>query len=397
MAKILFLQPDGMADQPLVELKGRTPVEAARTPNLDRLASVGKLGLVHTIPAGFKPGSDIGNLVLLGHDPHKVFTGRAPLEAAAQGIETDSQDVVYRVNLVTIENDIMVDFTSGHISNTEGAELIRALNEGLADAGVRFHPGVSYRNLAVWADGPTPLDATPPHDLTGQDCRAGCAADPKARHLMERAHEILAKHPVNRARVDNGKLPATDIWLWGEGRTPTLQKLKDTLGITGAMITAVDLLRGIALMSGLEVHDVEGATGFVDTNYEGKAEAARQALRTLDMAFVHIEAPDESAHMGRVDLKIQAIEDFDSRIVGPLLTELAHYDDGVVICLPDHPTLIATKTHDNAPVPCVVARTQELRATATTTRVFSERMEHPDFELTDGWTLLSTVLKGGPA
>ena len=391
--KVILIQPDGMADEPVAQLGNKTPLQAAYTPSMDWLASAGLLGTVHSIPAGFPPGSDIGNLVLMGHDPNKVFTGRAPLEAAAQGISTTPQDVIYRVNFVHIDQGVMVDFTAGHISNEEAAELISALNQELGIAGLRLYPGVSYRNLGVWHQGAMPTQAEPPHNLTDKPIEGFDARPDSVRAVMDRARDILARHPVNHKRVAAGKKAATHIWMWGEGRMPTLRSIGDMYGWShGTMITAVDLLRGIARLSGVDVVDVEGATGFIDTNYEGKAQAALDALDRSDLVFVHIEAPDESAHMGRSDYKLKSIEDTDAKIVAPLLRAARQRGDTAIVLLPDHPTLIRTKTHSADPVPCLVAYPEHLRRDVRgDERAYSESTQPVDFELPAGWELLQRV------
>lgn len=391
--KVILIQPDGMSDEPLAQLGDKTPLQAAYTPSMDWLASAGMLGTVHSIPAGFPPGSDIGNLVLMGHDPNKVFTGRAPLEAAAQGIPTTAEDVIYRVNFVHIADGVMVDFTAGHISNDEAATLIQSLNQELGVPGLQLYPGVSYRNLGVWHQGAMPTRAEPPHNLTDKPVAGFDARPEPIRTVMQKAQAILADHPVNKQRAAAGKKTASHIWMWGEGRTPTLRGIQDLYGWQrGTMITAVDLLRGIARLSGVDVVDVEGATGFIDTNYEGKAQAALEALEQSDLIFVHIEAPDESAHMGRADYKLKSIEDTDAKIVAPLLRAAQSRGDVAIVLLPDHPTLIRTKTHSADPVPCLVAYPEHLRRSVRgDERRYSESTRPVDFELAAGWELLKRV------
>lgn len=395
--KYILIQPDGMADEPLESLGNKTPLEVAHSPAMDELASRGYFGFVHTIPEGFPPGSDIGNLALIGHNPSQVFTGRAPLEAAAQGIETEPEDVIFRANLVTIENGIMVDFTAGHITDEEAAQLMQFLNieipKNIQEVRINFVPGVSYRNLVIWHNGPTPTKAEPPHNLTDGPVEGFSAQPQPAVELMLLINKLLKDHPVNKARIAAGKRPATDLWLWGEGRTPTLNTIDKMYNFKSAtMITAVDLLRGIAKLSGVTVRDVPGATGFIDTDYEAKCQKALERIELDDFVFVHIEAPDESAHMGRSDYKIKSIEDIDSLIVGPLLAYAKRRDDVTIICLPDHPTLIRTKTHSNSPVPCAVVYPDQMAVSQVTPRDFLDAPAQPDFRLLDGWELLNSTI-----
>lgn len=361
--KYMCLIGDGMADFPLEDQGGRTPLELASTPALDTLAREGLAGLFCPIPDDLPPGSDIGNLSLFGYDPHATFTGRAPLEAANQGITLSADQVAFRCNLVTLEDGAMRSFTSGHISSEEAAQLIEALNAGLADGALRFHPGVSYRHLAVVTEGAVSADAltatacTPPHDISDRPYAphlpAGAAGD-FLNDLMRRSVPLLDGHPVNRARIDRGKPPATSIWLWGQGKAPTMETYAARFGLTGAVISAVDLVRGIGVCAGLESLRVPGATGYLDTNYEGKVSAAFDALERHDFVYLHVEAPDETSHEGRADLKVRAIEDFDARVVAPCLAHARERGDLRILAAPDHITAISTKTHAGGPVPFAV-------------------------------------------
>lgn len=358
--KYLVLIGDGMADFPLASLDGRTPIEAARTPAMDEVARDGMTGLFCPIPADLPPGSDIGNLSLFGYDPHLTFTGRAPIEAARQGIRLTENEVAFRCNLVTLDDGVMKSFTSGHISTEEARELIAALNAHLSDLPVTFHTGVSYRHLAVVSGNSgevaqlVALKCTPPHDISDQ-AYAGHLPSGEgaalAHTLMDRSRPILADHPVNRRRADAGKPKATSIWLWGQGKSPRMETYQQRFGLTGAVVSAVDLVKGIGVCAGLEVIDVEGATGYLDTNYEGKVDAALGALEAWDFAYLHVEAPDETAHEGKVDLKIQAIEDFDRRVVAPCLEYARSRGDVRLLVAPDHVTSIETRTHAGGPVP----------------------------------------------
>ncbi|NYT01715.1 MAG: cofactor-independent phosphoglycerate mutase [Methanosarcinales archaeon] len=354
--KFAVLLGDGMADHPLPELGGRTPLQAARTPHMDRLAASGRLGLAATVPAGMPPGSDVANLSVMGYDPHLYYSGRAPLEAAAMGVSLDGDDVAFRCNFVTVDRGIMMDYSAGHITSEEGQEIIADLKH-LAP-GERLYAGVSYRNLLVMKAG-AQADCTPPHDIMDQ---------PIDRHLpkgkdadliisiMQSANPILADHPVNRRRVEQGRRPANMIWLWGQGKAPTIPAFRELYGLQGAVISAVDLLKGIGIYAGMEVIDVPGATGNVDTNYQGKVEAALEALRHLDLVYLHIEAPDEAGHSGDLKAKIQAIELFDEKVVRPVVEGLkASGQPWRVLLMPDHPTPLEIRTHTAEPVPFVLA------------------------------------------
>ena len=344
--KYIIILGDGMADEPLAELGGKTPLEYADIPNMDRIAREGRCGMLRTVPEGFEPGSDIANLSILGYDPRTTYTGRGPLEAASMGVTLREGEFAYRCNLVTIRDGMIEDFNAGHISSTEGAELLRDLDAALND--IRVYPGVGYRNLMVV---PRALGAgtTPPHDIVGQPIgeflpRGGDAG--LLLDCMERAEEIFADHPVNRRRLKEGNLPATGIWPWSGGKKPSLALFQEKYGLSGGMISAVDLLRGIACLAGMEVIDVPGATGFLDTDYEAKARYAVEALDRLDFVYVHVEAPDEAGHMGSVEEKVRAIERLDEAI-GIVLDR----PDTTIAVLPDHPTPVRYKTHTMDPVP----------------------------------------------
>ncbi len=351
-----------MADHPLDELGGRTPIEAAATPAMDRLVAQGLTGQYCPIPEGMPPGSDIGNLSLFGYDPCATFSGRAPIEAANQGIALAADEVAFRCNLVMLADDQMRDFTSGHITTEEARLIIATLNETLAqEFPVAFNTGVSYRHLAVLRNGAGASDdalvatqCTPPHDITGQPYAGYLPSGDGAallRAMMDRSREVLAGHPVNLDRIARGLNPATSIWLWGQGRAPKMSTYADLYGMTGAVVSAVDLVKGIGVCAGLQVLDVPGATGWLDTDYAGKVSAALGALEKLDVAFIHVEAPDETAHQGRIDLKMQAIADFDSNVVAPCLEWAERRGDTRVLVAPDHFTLISTKTHAGGPCP----------------------------------------------
>lgn len=357
--KYIILVGDGMGDYPLEELGGRTPLEAAATPNLDRLASIGRMGLVRTVPMSMPPGSDVANMSLLGYDPRRFHTGRAPLEAASMGIALNPHDVAFRCNLVTLEKDVegvvrMKDYSAGHISTSEAHELIGALQDAASSSGLSLYPGVSYRHLAVWPGGRADLMTTPPHDISGEPAEPrldAARAEPVLGSFMERAAEVLADHPVNRLRRAAGKEPANAVWLWGQGKAPAMPSLSERYGLTGVMISAVDLLKGLGVYAGLEPISVPGATGYLDTNYAGKVDAALTALATRSLAFIHVEAPDEASHEGNIALKLKAIEAFDVKVVGPVVEGLRHFPRVRLLVATDHLTPICVRTHVSDPVP----------------------------------------------
>jgi len=358
--KYLVLLGDGMADFPIPELDGRTPLEAARTPAMDAIAQAGICALFKPIPDDLPPGSDIGNLTMFGYNPHETFTGRAPLEAARQGIKLTADDVAFRCNLVTLENGRMKSFTAGHISTEEAAQIIPTLNNAFAKYPITLYPGVSYRHLGIVRAGELSLEdlsaakCEPPHNITDQEYTPylpSGSAGSFLRELIERSHGVLADHPVCRERVARGELAPTSVWLWGQGRSPSLRPFYDRFGIRGAVVSAVDLVNGIGVCAGLEVLNVPGATGYLDTNYEGKVAATLEALERVDFAYLHIEATDETSHEGKLDLKLRAIEDFDSRVVAPCLAYAKERGDVRVLVAPDHVTALSTKTHAGGPVP----------------------------------------------
>ena len=376
--KYAIIIPDGCADWPIESLGGRTPLQAARTPNMDSLAASGIVGWSKNVPAELPPGSDVATLSLFGFDPLTCFTGRAPLEAAAQGIELKPNEWAFRCNLVTISPrsptnpmELMQSSTAGHISTEEAAALLQSLQEESGGAGVRFSSGVGYRNLLIFSENAEKPVFTwetrtfPPHDYLEQPIEpilpqgAGCNL---LLHLMHESRRVFAGHPVNRRRIEQGKLPATQCWLWGQGRKPSIEpfasRFRETVGgktLRGAMITAVDLLRGIAKLIGWSVLDVPGITGYIDTDYAAKGRAASEILAECDLVCVHIEAPDESGHEGSAGKKVRSLEEIDEKIVGPVAEALKKYDDWRILVSPDHPTPVALKTHTHDPVPWLMA------------------------------------------
>ncbi len=356
--KYIVLQGDGMADYPLASLNGGTPLSVARKKNIDMLAQKSIVGMIRTIPAGMHPGSDVGNMTIFGYDPRTYYTGRAPIEAAGQDIALDKDDVACRCNLVTLDRQgattTMKDYSAGHITTEEAVELIRTLSSSLRHDGFTFYPGVSYRHLIVWHHGLDGITTFPPHDITDQGIDthmpAGAGAD-KLIDLMKSSWGVLDAHAINQKRIAAGKDPANSIWIWGLGKAMHVPKFKDLHHLSGACISAVDLVRGIAKLAGFDIIAVPGITGWVDTNYTGKAEYGVNALQDHDLVYIHVEAPDEAGHNGDTALKIKAIEDFDEKVVGGVLNGMKRYGAFRLLIMPDHRTPIARKTHTEEPVP----------------------------------------------
>ncbi|HOW98502.1 MAG TPA: cofactor-independent phosphoglycerate mutase [Kiritimatiellia bacterium] len=356
--KIVVLVGDGMGDYPVPELGGRTPLQAARIPHIRRLAAAGDLRMVQTVPvAGLSPGSDVANLGLLGYKPEDHYTGRAPIEAAGAGIPLAADDVAFRCNLVTVADGRMDDYSAGHITTEEGRQLVASVEKAMGRPGLCFHGGVSYRHLLVWKGGPAGIRTQPPHDIAGQPVADHLPAGEQqdaVRALMEQSIGLFRDHPVNRARIAAGKKPATQIWLWGQGLSLKLPTYPELYGLTGGVITAVDLIRGLGRLIGLDVIQVPGATGFLDTNYAGKVQAALDVVARHDFVFVHIEAPDECGHMGKVALKVEAIEAFDQKVVAPVWEALEKKGEPyrLLLCT-DHRTPVSVRGHTREPVPMI--------------------------------------------
>ena len=366
--KYIIILGDGMADEPIGSLGGRTPLQAACKPSIDRVAALGRSGMLATVPAGFAPGSEIANLSVLGYDLPKVFEGRGSLEAASMGVRIEDGEMAMRCNLLTIEQGRIKNHSAGHITGEEAAELIVFLQKELGGGDANFFPGVSYRHLLKLKGGDKRIATTPPHDVPGTPYRdvlvralvpEAEATAVRINELVERSQELLKDHPVNRARVAAGKEPANSIWPWSPGYRPQMETLMQRYGIRdGVVISAVDLIKGIGVYAGLQPVDVEGATGLYTTNYEGKARAALDALRTHDFVFLHIEASDEAGHEGDAELKVRTIEYLDSRVVKTILDEISGWDEPVSMAiLPDHPTPCALRTHTAKPVPFTIYRT----------------------------------------
>jgi 2,3-bisphosphoglycerate-independent phosphoglycerate mutase len=360
MAKYVIIVPDGAADEPLEQFGGKTPLEAAETPNLDRISAEGRQGLVQTVPDGMAPGSDVAQMSLLGYDPARHYSGRAPIEAAARGIKLGRDDWVFRCNLVTIADGRMADHSAGHISTEEADSLIKELQAHVSDERLSFHTGVSYRHLLVLHGIDFDVRTYPPHDHIGAAVEKllprGKGAD-LLIELMNQSQQLFAGHDINKIRQDLGENQVSSIWLWGQGRQTRLESFRKRFGLHGAAITAVDLVRGLAKLVGFDLIEVPGATGFFDTNYEGKGAAAIQALESCDLVFVHVEAPDEASHEGNAVIKKKAIEQIDKHVVGPVLDSLEQHEHWRILVLPDHPTPVRTKAHSADPVPFAMAGT----------------------------------------
>ena len=364
--KYVVVLCDGMADYPVPALGGKTPMMCADKPHIDALAKKAEVGLVRTVAPGMKPGSDVANMSVLGFDPTKYYTGRSPLEAASIGVDLKDTDVTLRTNLVTLsdeenyEDKTMVDYCADDISTEEAAEIMRDVQAHFGNSEFSFYPGVSYRHCLVWANGTTDLgDMTPPHDISGRVIGEYLSKSENAKKLvqmMKDSYALLKDHPVNKKRASEGKRPANSIWLWGEGKKPMLPSFYDTFGLKGAIVSAVDLLKGIGKCAKMETPQVEGATGYIDTNFEGKAEAAVHALKNgCDFAYIHLEAPDECGHRNEPENKVKAIEMIDSRVLPIVLQGLEEIgEDYKVMILPDHPTPIVTQTHASDPVPYLI-------------------------------------------
>lgn len=361
--KYIVIIGDGMADRPLSELGGKTPLQAAFTPNLDRLSREGIIGAVRTVPPGFHPGSDVANLSILGYDPRVYYSGRAPLEAASMGLELGENDVAYRCNLVTLKFDkqrthaVMEDYSAGHISSAEAAALITDINREFGTDAISFHPGVSYRHLMIWRNGASAIECVPPHDIIGKEISDYLPAgegEEVVRDLMRDSVGVLEPHPVNRERTCRGQRPANSIWLWGQGRRPSMPAFRQKYGIEGALVSAVDLTKGLGVCAGFEILKVPGVTGYLDTNYAGKAEYSLDALDRVDFVYIHVEAPDEASHSGNWKDKVKAIEDFDALVVGAVLRGVKALPEYRILVMPDHATPIEARTHTDEPVPFVV-------------------------------------------
>jgi len=401
--KYIVIIGDGMADRPLEELGGKTPLQKANTPNMDRLAASSILGRVRTVPEGMHPGSDVANLSILGYDPAKYYSGRAPLEAASIGVELGNNDVAFRCNLVTLKFNrdrsgaLMEDYSSGHISSDEAAELIKEVSSRLGTRTISFYPGVSYRHLMVWADGSADIECVPPHDILGKeivDYLPVGKGEEVIRKIMMDSVDILDGHPVNLNRVRQGKNPGNSVWLWGQGRRPQMPTFHTKYGISGALVSAVDLTKGLGIYAGFEILKVPGMTGYLDTNYQGKTDATIEALKKVDFVYLHVEAPDEAGHSGNCKDKIQAIEDFDKYIVGGVLAGMKTLPEYRIIVLPDHATPVAIRTHSAEPVPFMIydSRSEKSNIVSGYDEMITQRDDIMVFD--DGYKLMDYFIRG---
>ncbi len=399
--KYVVVLGDGMADEPIAELDGKTPLAYAKTPMMDQLAATGEVGLAKTIPAGMKPGSDTANLAVLGYDPEKYYSGRSPLEALSIGVPMLATDIALRCNTVTLSDEpgvpyaerTIIDHSSDEISTEDAAVLIEAVREAFETETYKFYVGTSYRHCLIWANGVV-QDITPPHDILGKVIGDYLPEDPKLREMMEKSFDILDNHPLNVARAKAGKNKANSLWFWGAGTRPALSSFLDKTGKRGAMISAVDLLKGIAVGAGMQVLHVEGATGGLTTNYEGKAAAAAKALLDdgNDFAYIHVEAPDEMGHQGSIENKVKSIEYLDQRVIQPLYEALAASgEDFRILVMPDHPTPIRLRTHTGDPVPYLLF---DSRAQSGTGVLYNEAAaETTGIYVEHGYTLIDKLLE----
>lgn len=389
-----------MPDHKLPELEGRTPLEVAETPNLDAIAKRAEIfGIAKTIPDPLPPGSDVGNLAVLGYDPTKYYTGRSPLEAASIGISLGETDVTVRCNLVTLEErngrTVMEDYSAGHITDDDAAGIIEDLKKEFDGEEFSLSQGVSYRHLLLWRGGNSGIQTTPPHDISEKEIApwlpSGDGAE-KLLSLMERSRRILKDHPVNKKRRAEGKNTADSIWLWGEGTRPDMPSLQELYGITGSVVSAVDLVKGIGIFAAMEVIEVPGATGYLDTNYAGKVSGALDSLRRVDLAMIHIEATDETGHVGDARLKIQAVEDFDQKVVGPALAGMEQFGEYRVLVLSDHPTPIDLRTHSNEPVPFAILDSANSSVKDNSLVYTEDCAAASGVFVEEGWKLMGTLV-----
>lgn len=365
--KFILLHCDGVADEKVEELGHKTPLEVANTTNIDILARQSELGIYEPIPKELHPGSDVGTLSLLGYDPLKHYTGRAPLEAASLGIELKEEDIAFRCNLVTVKEDgedfLMEDYSGGHISAEDGKILIEVIQNKLGNTKMTFYPGVSYRNILLWKNGPTDVQIPPPHDIMGKRVNAFIEKYKEIKDIFEKSYEILSNHPLNTKRTMEGKKPANAVWLWGQGKTPRIPSLKEIYKIESAVISAVDLVKGIGKIIGMKIINVPGATGYMDTNFKGKVEACLNALKEVDLVLLHVDGIDEVSHTGNAKKKVEAIEIYDSEVVGRLMKGLEGLRDFKLLLTSDHRTPVRIRTHSHGPVPYLLFSSGSIKKT----------------------------------
>ncbi len=391
--KFIVLIGDGMGDYPRDDLDGKTVLEVAKTPNMDWIADNGRGGLALTIPSSMPPGSDVANMEILGYDTTKIFTGRAVFEALSMKRHIGADDVAFRTNLVTLDDNSMIDYSAGHITTQEAAELIKILDDKLGTETIHFYPGVSYRHLMVWNGGKDSMVTTPPHDIIGLEYKSflpdGDGA-PEIINIMEQSREVLRDTLINRKREASGKLPANSLWFWGQGRILKIPTIEEKFGLKGSVISAVDLIKGIGIAAGLKPIFVPGATGYIDTNYYGKAEATLKALKNTDFIYVHVEAPDEAGHNGDLKMKINAIENFDTKVVGTILEKFKHSKEAAILVTCDHRTPVEKRTHTREAVPFAYIGPGVKKDSM---RAFSEReAESGALQLINGHELLNIFI-----
>lgn len=402
--KYVVILGDGMPDYPLDELEGKTPLEYARTPNMDKLAKYGEIGTVGTVPQGMPAGSDVANLSVLGYNPAKYYTGRSPIEAVAMGVKLEEKDVAFRCNLVTL-SDVepynskkMIDYSAGEVSTSEAREIIGVVSQRLGNEIYNFYPGVSYRHLMVWRGGPDPncFNLTPPHDIAGKKIASYLPQGENSEVLldfMESSAVFLPEHRVNKERLAKGLRPVNSIWLWGEGRKPSLDSFREKYGLEGTVISAVDLIKGLGILAGLEAADLPGATGTISTDFKGKAERALNELQSgRDFVFIHVEAPDEAGHQGELETKIKAIEEIDEKVVGEVMRGLEEFPEYGVMVLADHPTPLSLRTHTAEPVPFCIYKNGALEKKESQGE-FSESFAAKGIFLEEGYRLMDYFLK----
>lgn len=398
--KYVIILADGCADLPIEKLGNLTPLEKSVTPNIDYFASNGDLYVVKTVPDTLKPGSDVANLSVMGYNPLDCYTGRSPLEAASIGVTLKSSETSFRANLVTLsdeenyEDKTMLDYSSGEITTEESRALMADIEKELGGGDFHFYGGVSYRHLFVWNNAPESFTLTPPHDISDRKIKDYLPSDEKILELMRKSEKILKNHPINKKRIEEGKNPATSMWIWGEGKKPALSRFSDLYGKKGAVVSAVDLIKGIAILSGMNSIDVEGATGNIHTNFDGKAKAAADALINdgADLVYVHLEAPDECGHQGDLEGKVRSLEIIDEKVIGYIRNRLEEAgEDYAFMVMPDHPTPIATKTHSREAVPCVIYKKGEEKGTGCR---FTEKFAKENGEfIADGYKIMEIFLK----
>lgn len=393
--KYAVILGDGMSDYPVDELNGRTPLMCAKKPGMDAMAGKAlHYGLSQTTYPELPAGSDVANLSALGYDPHIYYTGRGPLEAGSMGVALKPDDIAFRCNLITIDDNNIVDYSAGHITSQEAAELMRFLDSEFGTDKIRFYPGISYRHLLVINKFTPFTSCTPPHDVVGQPFRDNLPKGEGSEELIrliEKSWDLLKDHPVNKKRMSNGKKPANSIWPWGQGKTPDMPLFKEKYNIKGAVISAVDLIKGLGVFAGLEIINVPGATGYLDTDYSAKAKYALDSLETNDFVFIHVEAADEASHEGRLKEKIKAIEEIDEKIVIPMLEGMKKFGEYKIMVLPDHPTPLCIKTHAKDPVPYIIYYSGH---NGKTNKAYDEKSMADGKYISEGHRLMDLFIKG---